>query len=262
MTDSRKTSIAARFDAAHDYEQAAFVQKQCARMLAERIRNHHTPQSPRRILEFGCGTGLLSRELVSSFPEAEFHLTDIAPTMLDRTRRHLAQLPVAPTALHMYVMDGENPQPQGIPDEGFDLITSSLCLQWFEDRTRAFSRLVSLLRPGGWLMVSTLLEHSLHEWQESCKATTIPCGVPDYPSLTQLQKEWPTGGDGKWDIYTLHDPAPSARHFLKGLRMIGASLPRDGHRPTHGLRRAMHHFDSHFNHVTYQVAFGIFQKGC
>ncbi len=258
MTDNRKTNIAARFDAAHEYEQAAAIQKQCAQMLAERIRQRHATQSPCRILEFGCGTGLLSRDLVSAFPDAEFHLTDIAPAMLERTRQHLASLP---TTVHLYVMDGENPQPQGRPDEGFDLITSSLCLQWFEDRARAFHRLTSLLRPGGWLMVSTLLKGSLHEWQESCEAAAIPCGVPDYPSPMQLQEDWPSGGSGIWETHSLHDPAPSARHFLKGLRMIGASLPRRDHRPATDLRRAMRHFDRHFDHVTYQAAFGFFQKG-
>ncbi|MCX5616913.1 methyltransferase domain-containing protein [Bombella sp. TMW 2.2559] len=258
MTDSRRTSIAARFDAAHDYERAAFIQKQCARMLAGRIRQHHATQPPRRILEFGCGTGLLSRELVSSFPEAEFHLTDIAPAMLERTRRNLAPLPAA---VHLHVMDGENPQLQGAED-GFDLIISSLCLQWFEDRARAFRALIALLRPGGRLMVSTLLAGSLREWRESCKNAAIPCGVPDYPSLAQLQEDWPPDGHGTWDVCTLHDPAPSARQFLQGLRMIGASLPREGHQPAHGLRRAMRHFDSHFDHVTYQAAFGVFQKGC
>lgn len=259
MTDSRKTSIAARFDAAHDYEQAAAIQKQCARMLAKRIRQRHATQPPHRILEFGCGTGLLSRELVSAFPEAEFHLTDIAPAMLERTRQHLAPLPAT---VHLYAMDGENPQPQEAPPGGFDLITSSLCLQWFEDRAKAFRDLVALLRPGGRLMVSTLLAGSLHEWQESCEAAAILCGVPDYPSLARLQEDWPSDGSGVWEPCSLHDPAPSARHFLKGLRMIGASLPRDGHRPTHGLRKAMQHFDSHFDHVTYQTAFGVFQKGC
>lgn len=257
MTDSRKTIIAARFDAAQDYERAAFIQKRCARILAERIRQHRAAQPPRRILEFGCGTGLLSRELVSAFPKAEFHLTDISPTMLERTSQHLAPLPAT---VQLYVMDGENPQPQGAA-EGFDLITSSLCLQWFEDRAAAFRDLAALLRPGGHMIVSTLLTGSLHEWQESCKNAAIACGVPDYPSLAQLQEDWPTGGHGEWDVCALHDPTPSARHFLKGLRMIGASLPRNGHQPAHGLRRAMHHFDNHFSHVTYQTAFGIFLKG-
>ncbi|MCL1514277.1 methyltransferase domain-containing protein [Parasaccharibacter sp. TMW 2.1891] len=258
MTSHRKTDIAARFDAAHDYEQAAFIQKQCARMLAGRICQSHLLHPPRRILEFGCGTGLLSRELVTAFPQAELHLTDLAPAMLDRVRRTLAPLPAT---VHLYVMDGEHPQPRDETGGGFDLITSSLCLQWFEDRAGAFRDLVALLRPGGRLMVSTLLAGSLHEWQESCEAAAIPCGVPDYPTLTQLQQDWPPGGHGQWDACPLHDPSPSARHFLKGLRMIGASLPKNGHQPTLGLRRAMRHFDSHFDHVTYQAAFGAFQKG-
>lgn len=258
MTNHRKATIAARFDAAHHYEQAASIQKRCATTLASWIKKEHRTEKPKHILEFGCGTGLLSRALIEAFPQGHYHLTDIAPAMVERTRHHCAALPVH---IRCYVMDGEAPHPHQAPPEGFDLITSNLCLQWFEDRARAFQALTQLLRPGGRLMVSTLQAGSLHQWRESCHATATACGVPNYPTLTQLEQDWPAHGRGVWRGEAMHDPTPSARDFLQGLRRIGASLPRHTHRPAAQLRKAMRYFDAHYDHVTYHAAFGLFQKG-
>lgn len=264
MMTNRKHLIAAHFNAAHAYDDAARIQQRCAQLLAEHIRHRFSHTSPRNILEFGCGTGLLTQALVQAFPHAEFHITDLSPAMLERTQARLTQLAqqnsISLPTIHFYQMDGESPQPH--PHAGFDLITSSLCLQWFENRATAFSALASHLRPAGAIMVSTLLQDSLAEWRESCDATAIPCGVPAYPSLEQLQSEWPAHGTGHWDAIALQDPTPSARSFLTGLRLIGASLPHTGHTPRHGirLRRAMTWFDNHHTHVTYHIGFGSFYK--
>ncbi|MDT8872356.1 hypothetical protein RAA17_17140 [Komagataeibacter rhaeticus] len=65
---TRTARIAARFDAADDYEQAARVQRLAAMELARRIGRQYGREAPARILEVGCGTGLLTRELRRLFP--------------------------------------------------------------------------------------------------------------------------------------------------------------------------------------------------
>lgn len=136
--------IAARFDAADGYEQAARIQRIAAMELARRISCQHGREAPVRILEIGCGTGLLTRELRRLFPHAHITATDIAPRMLERLA---AQMP-GDKRLSLHVMDGETPDLPG----PFDLICSSLAMQWFHNRRAALLSLATLLLPGDrWL---------------------------------------------------------------------------------------------------------------
>ncbi len=249
----RRNSIAARFDAAEGYDAAAHIQRRCATALMERIRTATADHAPASILEFGCGTGFLTARLADHFPQASLLATDLAPGMIARARQHLSG-----ETLRFHVMDAEHPDVSG----PFDLIASSLCLQWFSSRPNGLRRLCDLLAPQGWLMVTTLLQGSLDEWKQTCLAEGAPCGVPDYPSVRTVEAEWPTGGMGSWEVLTLHDPVDSARDFLRGLRQIGASVPRADSTPAGiaALRRTMRHFDRTHSSVTYQIGIGTFVK--
>src|SRR6185437_5823582 len=115
------------------------LQRLGARRLAGRIRSA-LAASPQRILEIGCGTGSLSERLAEAFPGSDLLLTDIAPSMLHRCRSRLGEG-------HRYqVLDGERPEDLA---GHFDLIASSLALQWFTDLRGGLQRLSGLLAPGG-----------------------------------------------------------------------------------------------------------------
>ncbi|MFT8977998.1 methyltransferase domain-containing protein [Gluconobacter oxydans] len=249
----RRNSIAARFDAAEDYDAAAHIQRRCATTLMDRIRTATANDAPASILEFGCGTGFLTAQLADHFPQASLLATDLAPGMIARARQRLSD-----ETIRFHVMDAEHPDVSG----PFDLIASSLCLQWFSNRSDGLRRLCGLLVPQGRLMVTTLLQGSLGEWKQACLAEGAPCGVPDYPSAQTVQTDWPTDGVGTWEVLTLQDPVDSARDFLRGLRQIGASVPRAGSTPAGiaALRRAMRHFDRTHSSVTYQIGIGTFVK--
>ncbi|KXV48003.1 biotin synthase [Gluconobacter albidus] len=249
----RRNSIAARFDAAEGYDAAAHIQRRCVTALMERIQTATAEQTPASILEFGCGTGFLTARLTDHFPQASLLASDLAPGMIARARQHLAE-----KSIRFHVMDAEHPDVSG----RFDLIASSLCLQWFSNRAEGLRRLCDLLAPQGRLMVATLLQGSLDEWKQACLAEGAPCGVPDYPSVPTVEAEWPGSGVGTWEVLTLHDPVGSARAFLRGLRQIGASLPRQDSTPASiaALRRAMRHFDRTSSGVTYRIGIGTFVK--
>ncbi|MBF0875488.1 methyltransferase domain-containing protein [Gluconobacter cerevisiae] len=249
----RRDSIAARFDAAEAYDAAAHIQRRCVTALMDRIREEMAEHAPVSILEFGCGTGFLTAQLAGHFPQANLLASDLAPGMIARTRQNLSG-----ANIHFHVMDAEHPDVSG----PFDLIASSLCLQWFSNRAEGLHRLCNLLAPRGRLMVTTLLQDSLDEWKQACLAEGAPCGVPDYPSVSTMQAEWPSSGIGSWDVLTLRDPVGSAREFLRGLRQIGASLPRQDSTPASiaALRRVMQYFDRTSSDVTYQIGIGTFVK--
>jgi len=247
MTDAYRRALVARFGAAEGYDAAARVQLRVVETLLERIVGRFGGDGPGRILEFGCGTGFLTAGLRRAFPEAEIVATDLSAEMVDRAR---VRVPDATFA----VMDGEYPDIGGV----FDLVCSSLCLQWFVDRQGGLERLGRLLRGGGPMMVTTLGEGSFREWREACAVAGVACGVPEYPALRVLEGEWRDGG--RWERAVFVDRPGSGLGFVRDLRRIGASLPREGVRPAMDLRRAMRVFDKGERVVTYDVMFGELWK--
>ncbi|QDH17111.1 methyltransferase domain-containing protein [Swingsia samuiensis] len=252
---SRKKLISARFNnAAHHYDAAASIQRQTADVLMKHIREQYSSYHPTSILEFGCGTGYMTQNIASSFPHTPLLATDIAPNMVAQSQAKLSSY----KNVSFDLMDAENPSPTGM----FDLITSNLCFQWIENRTKALEELSHKLASGGYLIFTTLLRNTLHEWQESCVHENVPCGVPLYPTVTTIQSEWPLNGQGAWLEIPLYDPVPNSLSFLRNLHSIGASLPHSGSAPTSAatLRRAMRYFDQHYTKVTYHIGLGIFRK--
>ncbi|MFS3134462.1 dethiobiotin synthase [Gluconacetobacter sacchari] len=222
---TRKQRIAARFGAAETYDDAARVQRLVAGQLAERIAA--TGRAPTRILELGCGTGFLTQHLRRLFPDADLTVSDLAPEMRDRARRRLDGMQGSGHVRYL-VLDAEAPEEVG---GRYDLICSSLSMQWFSDRAAALARLAAMLTPGGMMAFSTLCAGSFAEWRRVHAAAGVACAIPLYPPPATLEDEWPATGQGLWQAETILDRPETPLAFVRELRQIGASLPREGTRP-------------------------------
>ena len=143
-----KQRICEAFDGASAYDDHAMVQRQVAAEVARRIL---ALPPPSRVLEIGCGTGLLAAAIGGALADADWLMTDIAPAMVARSRLRFAGDPRFRFAL----LDGEEPERAGGP---FDLVCSSLAVQWFQRPEQSLLRLFRLLRPGGRLVFSTLAD--------------------------------------------------------------------------------------------------------
>ncbi|MCE2574527.1 dethiobiotin synthase [Komagataeibacter sp. FNDCR2] len=250
---TRKDHIAARFDAAQDYEQAARVQRIAAAELARRIAACHAPDAPLRILETGCGTGFLTRELRRLFPHAHITATDIAPRMLERLARRMPH----DSRLVLHPMDAEAPDLTG----PFDLICSSLAMQWFGQRARTLRLLASRLAPGGRMAFATLGADSFRQWRAAYARAGLACPMPAYPTLDTLQGEWPTCGAGLWQEAEIVDVPASPLDFVRELRTIGAT--HTDHPPATGgqLRRVLTAARTEGPlAISYHVAYGVFRR--
>ena len=227
MTDKQR--IAAAFSAAvASYEAAAEAQDLAATGLAERVAGLILPPNP-RVLEVGCGTGLLTRRLL---PKVGGHwlITDIAPAMVDATRTALP-----PGAAEFRVMDGE--RPEGIAPASLDLIVSNLAAQWFADLPAALIELESLLAPGGRLLLTTLGWRSFGEWRHAHDLLGLSCGTPRYPTAVQLHVA--TGAKVDADCFTVR--YEDGHGFVRALKAIGAGTPAPGYRrlSTGALRQVL-----------------------
>ncbi len=243
-----KAAVAAAFSAAAEtYNRGADVQREVAEHLIARVRN--LPHNPRpRILEIGCGTGFLSRALVELNP-SELVLTDVSESMLNRCREGLGPSPHT----RFMIMDGERPTLA----PGFDLICSSLAFQWFDDLTTALPRLAALLNPGGYLAFATLGNDSFENWKQAFADINMPSGMRDYPTPEFLAAM--LSPQAQVDDEHLTRCYSSAHAFLDELKLIGAHLPEDNHRPAPGpLRRVLREFESGIA-VTYHAIYGIWR---
>jgi malonyl-CoA O-methyltransferase len=252
----RKARLKGAFDkAAATYDGAAHIQRAVAGRLAERIAALPLPRRP-RILEIGCGTGFLTDALRSRLGPAEWTVSDLSPAMVQACRTRLGD----PADVTFQTLDGERPALPG--DQRFDLICSSLAVQWFEDLPAAVRDLVARLAPGGWLAVSTLAEGTLATWRQAHAALGLKASTPDFPSLEALAVLAPPGVQVQLESERLIQPQPDGRTFLKGLKAIGAATPDGGTKvlPSKDLRRVLARFEALGALGEYHVAYELFRR--
>ncbi len=250
-SEDRKQRITRAFAArASGYDSAADVQWLVASRLAERIEA--APLRPNgRILEIGCGTGFLSARLAEAFPDAELVLTDIAASMLERCRIRLGERP------QYRVLDGE--RPHGL-EGGFDLIASSLALQWFVDLRGGIDRLGALLAPGGRMMFATLGRKTFGEWRQAHGALGLVCGTPEYPGADDFP--WPPAAPHRLEEELIRQPYDDGHDFVRTLKALGAGEPAPGHQPLSpgSFRRLLTSLQSEFT-ATYHILYGELYAG-
>ncbi|MBI4984426.1 MAG: methyltransferase domain-containing protein [Rhodocyclales bacterium] len=245
-----KSRIAARFGAAaNDYDAHSPLQRTAAQRLAQRVKRLTLPAAP-RVLEIGCGTGHLTRELLPALG-GEWFVSDIAPAMLAACRREFGP------ALRYLAMDGERPATAAA---SFDLIVSSLTAQWFADLPRALPALTDLLAPGGCLALATLGKNTFAEWRAAHAAAGLRAATPDYPDAQTLALAFPAGMAVAVDEEDFAEPLTDALDFMRGLRRIGADTPAPGSRPlTPGrMRQVLRSFAAGGQtryHLLYAIAF-------
>lgn len=242
LLSRRSAAIADRFAArARAYESHAGLQADVARHLAGLLPERDAP----KILELGCGTGLLSRHLLARYPDGDFVLTDAAPGMLDECRRNLD--PLGAEKVRYEVMDAGAPGGHG----SFDLIATSMTLHWVADPLATLEKLRGFLAPGGQLLYAALGPDSFVEWRTVLAAERLPCGSPYLPEIPGVVEE---------DRLT---PDNDSLSFLLRMKAVGGLTPREGYAPlTPGaLRRALRVTNERFGgRVTWHIVYGRLER--
>ena len=99
--------------------------------------------TPKRILDLGAGTGLLSAFWAQHFGASEYVLVDIADEMLQIARKRFEGLP----NVSYEIMDYS----EKMPEQEFDVIISALSIHHLEDEEKEelFSQIYNKLPTGG-----------------------------------------------------------------------------------------------------------------
>jgi malonyl-CoA O-methyltransferase len=239
---TRTKRIAARFDAAAPtYGEAALVQRRVADALAAQILAANLMPGG-RVLELGCGAGQLTARLAGPLQPALWIASDIAPAMLEVLGK------AAPhPAVRRLLTDAQAPAVR----PGFDLVCSSLTLQWLADPQAAIARWRALVSPDGVLAFSTLIEGSFAEWRKALIAAGAAEPGPPMASLEQL-RAWAPGA--RIEILDLHERHVDGIAFLRAARQAGVDVGLG--RPLSGgtMRRALRGFEAAGGAVTYRAA--------
>ena len=217
--------------AASHYEEAAGVQ---ARMAVRLLALHPGGAAPSQIVEFGCGTGLLTRGLRARYPDAFILATDAAERMLESSRLSTQQNGSVP--LHFSLQDGSGETPHSETlrkHRPFDLLASNALVQWFPDLAGHLGFAAKLAKPGSLYLLSGFSHSNFPELNALLREP--PFSYQGFPGhnpgvIPTVGKEngWSVLKIEAWEEKEIH---PSSLDVLRKIQTLGSARdPRKGGR--------------------------------
>lgn len=165
------------------YDKAALVQTKMAKRLASFL-----PEGThfKRGYEFGCGTGLLTEQLLRRATVDSLLLNDLSPQMLTLTRQKLE--PYQGKSFHQISFIEGRCEQLSLPSSSFDLVASSATLQWITSPFDFLKKAISLLRPEGILLIATFGEKNLWELRNLTKRGLHYPTLKEYSSFFSSER--------------------------------------------------------------------------
>ena len=251
-----KKRIAHSFSqAAESYDSHAYLQRKIAdKLLAQLTKN----EDIERVLDLGSGTGYCTHALQVLFPKAEIINLDIAEAMLlfaskSQKGNGVKQKFICADSEALPIVSG-----------CFDIIFSSLSIQWCQDYALLFSELNRILKPKGKFYISTFGPETLQELTQAWQRVDSYIHVNNFQTDKFLEnviskKEF---SELHIDIDVMLARYQSYESLARELKSIGASNKNAGQvRGLSGRKKYLklkHNFELNFDQelgipVTYQV---------
>jgi 2-polyprenyl-3-methyl-5-hydroxy-6-metoxy-1,4-benzoquinol methylase len=108
-----------------------------------------------KVLDFGCGSGVMLPFLAQHSQQVTALDIDLLP--LEKVKKYI------PLPSNVEVCDANQITISGLPQKSFDLINALDVLEHVDELPRTLSELLTLLRPGGQLVVSGPTENILYQ---------------------------------------------------------------------------------------------------
>ena len=135
------------------YNSNAIIQKQVAEQLSDCIKNHHYNE----VLEIGCGTGFLTKQLKNKITFNKYCANDL----IEKSEIHIKNI-IRDTEFYCGDFREIN------FNKKFDLIASNAVFQWFENIEEVFEYCKHILNKNGTLIFSTFSPNNFREIRELC----------------------------------------------------------------------------------------------
>ena len=277
-----KERVRRNFDRhAGQYDQYAVVQRWMAERLLAYVSDWAKGRSVPRILEIGCGTGIVTAELIRLFPQAHITALDLSERMVEETRKRLGE---DASNVTFIVADAEEWACAHMLQEQkahlsqkftYDVIVSSAVFQWFNEPQRTCQSLQQLLRSHGLFAFATFAGDTFHELHQSFAAAELQLGLPmrphgqSYPDESDWREFFGQQGSFQWHQQQCRLTYPDVLTFMHSVKRVGASnavMQADQAGSGRALLQAMSaHYERHFAansgegiQVTYDVGYGIY----
>lgn len=208
--------------AAHQYDRYARLQQQVATTLVNHLDERMKHINPMSILDLGCGTGQVAESMCQRYVDSNVFALDFSQKMLAQTQQRLNNRGFDLSAICADVE--QLPFQQG----SFDLIISSLMLQWANDLEDTLVQLRDVLTSQGVLVFSSLSEGTLKEIKSSWSDVDGAVHSSDFLSLLEFKAVAKAAGYSKVTIVpeTIIICYDSIREMLQEMKGIGASNAR------------------------------------
>jgi trans-aconitate 2-methyltransferase len=141
IPDRRQFQTSAKLMSAKDWNASQYLKFEAERTRPSRDLLSAVPlQSPKTIIDIGCGPGNSTAVLLAQFPHAHVSGMDSSPNMIDKARATLPGVEFTLADLNTYT-----------PDQPVDLLFSNAVFQWLSkaDRIGVIQRLIQSQSSGG-----------------------------------------------------------------------------------------------------------------
>ena len=219
-----KQKIRRAFDrAAESYDDAAVLQKEVCRRLLQKL--DYIKLSPQLILDAGVGTGEAVAPLMKRYRKSRLIALDLSERMLAKALRHggLLRMPELVCADVEQLPFREN---------SFELIFSSLTLQWCNDLPATMEDFLRVLKPGGLLMFTSFGPDTLKELRRCWNQIDDAVHVNQFTDMHDVGDGLLKAGfaDPVMEAETITVSYESVDKLMADLRDIGANATAEGGR--------------------------------
>lgn len=186
-TSAQLSGQAQRFDqqrvrrafdrAADSYQQFAVLQAEVCNRLLEKL--DMVKIAPQMILDAGTGTGSALPSLFARYKKAQIVTLDLSENMLQKAGQH-GNFLRSPQAVCGDI--------ERLPfaDNSYDLVFSSLSMQWCNDLNAALLEAKRVLKPGGLYMFTTFGPDTLKELRSSWSAVDAASHVNQFIDMHDI----------------------------------------------------------------------------
>jgi malonyl-CoA O-methyltransferase len=258
-----KRQVAESFGrAAESYDRVAHFQRDVGYRLLDLLPEGDYENG----IDLGCGTGYFTPELSVKLNIKQLVGIDLSEGMVAYAYEHRSAGCNSPIV--WAVGDAEN---LPIPNNSVDIIFTSLAIQWCSDYQDLFAELYRVLKPGGIVAFSTLLEGTLKELASSWQVVDSYRHVNSFSDYSEVMTATQAAGFNVLhsEQYTDELQYDSVKMLTRELKMLGAhnvnqgrSMNVTGRERVRQFKQAYEQFRTPGGYLpaSYEVLLGVLQK--
>lgn len=202
--------------AANSYDGAAVLQREIAKRIGQRL--DYIKQQPKRVLDVGCGTGYITKDLLKRYPKADVIALDLAHSMARKSMEQGSWL----RKPKVVCADAEL---LPLKEDSIDFVISSLMLQWTNDLNMVFTGFHHVLAPNGLLLFSTFGPETLTEIRQSWSEVDNRPHASNFADMHEIGDALLHAGfqDPVTDMEMITMTYANVRQLMRDIKQIGAS---------------------------------------